>query len=428
MQTDNLCSDTYYRGKWYSRSGIGYNQISDKEADMSVAESLLRCYDLKVPASTALRHEVIDVMQIEGYCGLPSQPQMPYIASTGADASRILLVRNGYVSIDKILDAIKAHRPRPKTEWKNSSDIFSTWTKKYAYIPTAKCPKFHKFLKEVQPNKDNREALQKMAGLCLIPNSSYEKVFVLCGAAGSGKTTFLNVLKAMSGKECYCSVPLARMPDVSNGILLTEKLVNFSSDMSLGKEPEQVEAFLKSVASGEEIPVEQPNGTISLVNARARCIFETNTLPRFSDRSNAVWDRLYPIPFNQVFRGTGKQNPHLADELIEQELPGILNWAIEGLFKLLQQRTFPLIEDGLSTLVDCRVEYDSAAAFFMGEIQFNPHKRLRLDTMYLTYMTTWVKEHGVSPVGMTDFTRTFLRMFPGAQLDESLYIRGIFYR
>lgn len=245
----------YYRGKWYSPNGTGYKQISEKEVDISLAESLLHFYNLKEPVSTARRREVMDIMQTNNYCGLPAWKQMPCMISTGTDASRFLLMSNGFVSIDRIMDAIRDGKPRPKPML-SKGDIFSSWTKDYAYNPTAKCPKFRKFLKEVQPNKANRDALQKMAGICLIPDCSFEKVFVFCGAAGAGKTTCIKVLKAMLGKNCYCSVPLAKMPEVSNGDLLTEKLVNFSSDMSLGTNPEHVEAFLKSVASGEEIPVE----------------------------------------------------------------------------------------------------------------------------------------------------------------------------
>lgn len=425
---DHIPMLRYYMGKWYSYNGIGFEELNENEVDQDLILYLTRNESLKVTVSSGLRKEVLSAMQTPKLCGLSAQEyHMPCMISTRENASRTLLMANGHVSIDKILETMKAGRPRPKVK-ESTPDIFSTWTKGYDYVSTAKCPNFQKFLKGIQPNKSNRLALQKMAGLCLIPNSSYEKAFVFCGAAGSGKTTLMKVLKAMLGQNCYCSVPLAKMPEMSNGALLTGKLVNFSSDMSLGAAPEAVESFFKTVASGEEISFEQPDGTIRMANVMARCVFETNELPHFADKSNAVWDRLYPIPFNQVFRGTAKQNPHLADELIEQELSGVLNWALDGLFMVLQEKTFPLTEESWNTLVDWRVECDPVGAFLMDNYIVNPNRSVCPDMMYHYYLC-WKDRHGIlSVVGETDFTKTVLKMFPSAFVIDQERLQGVSYR
>lgn len=425
---DHIPTLRYYMGKWYSYNDIGFEERNANEVDKSVIYYLTRNETFKGAVSSDLRKEVLAAMQTTKLCGLSAQEyHMPCVISTREDASRILLMENGYVSVDKIMDTMKAGRPRPKTK-ESTPDILSTWTKGYDYVSTAKCPKFLKFLKEIQPNRANRLALQKMAGMLLIPNSSYEKAFVLCGAAGSGKTTLMKVLKAMLGKNCYCSIPMAKMPEVSNGTLLTEKLVNFSSDMSLGAEPEAVESFFKTVASGEEIPVEQPEGTIRMANVMARCVFEANELPHFADKSNAIWDRLYPIPFNQVFRGTAKQNPHLADELIEQELSGVLNWALDGLFMVLQEKTFPLSEESWNTLVDWRAECDPVGAFLMDSYTINPNRSSSPIWMYYDYLS-WKDKHGIlTAVGETDFTKTVLKLFPFAFVNDKGDLQGVSYR
>ena len=428
----NLPMQRYYKGQWYDCDYKGgYNQISSEAFEQSVTNSLIHFYNLKGAITAGLRRDIVDILQTNDFCGLSGQRyQMPCIISTGADASRILLMKNGYVSVDKIMDTMKAGRPRPKAK-DATPDLFSTWKKDYDYVSTAKCPNFLEFLKEIQPKKENREALQMMAGLCLVPDCAYEKVFVLCGVAGSGKTTFLKVLKAMLGKNCYCSIPLAKMPDPSNGTLLTEKLANISSDMSIEAENGHVEAFLKAVASGEEIPVEQPDGRgIRMANVMARCIFETNELPRFADKSNGIWSHLYPIPFNQVFRGTAKQNPRLADELIENELPGILNWALEGLFKLRAQKTFQQGRDSEAALINCRMVCDPAGAFLMENTEVNLDKRIVASNLHFDY-TLWAKENGVQAVSETELMKTVLRMYPNAYVyktSRAYWMKGIGYR
>ena len=221
------------------------------------------------------------------------------------------------------------------------------------------------------------------------------------------------------------------MPDLSNGTLLTEKLANISSDMSLGAESGHVEAFLKAVASGEEIPVEQPDGSgIRMANVMARCIFETNELPRFADKSNGIWSHLYPIPFNQVFRGTANQNPRLADELIEHELPGILNWALEGLFRLRSHKTFPQGSDSEAALIDCRMVCDPAGAFLMDTTEVNLDKRIVASNLHWDY-TLWAREKGAQIVSETELMKTVLRMYPNAYVYKAYsdyWMKGVGYR
>ena len=412
----------YYRGKWFSFTRNGYKQVSKEEIEGDITLSLTHCYDLNGVVSSDLRRDVLDILQTNDFYGLPEKEhQMPFLISTGTDASRILLMKNGYICVDTIMDTMKAGRPRPKTK-ETTPDLFSTWTKDYDYVSTARCPKFLKFLKEIQPDKANREMLQMMAGLCLIPDCSYERFFVLCGIAGSGKTTFLKVLKAMFGKNCYCSIPLAKLHEESNGVLLTEKLVNISSDMSLDAGTEHTEAFLQMVASGEDISIYDDNGNgPRWAKVTARCIFETNNLPRFSDKSNGVWGRLCLIPFHHVFRGTPKQNPHLADELIEQEMSGILNWALEGLFKLRTAKTFPLSKESLGTIIDWRKDCDSPGAYLMARIEVNPQRRLEPWMIYDNY-THWAEEHGIQPVERTELMKCVLRTYPTIHIQQ--YSKG----
>ena len=160
---DDIPTLRYYRGKWYSYNDIGFEELNENEVEQDVIMSLIRNESLKVAVSSDLRKEVLAAMQTTKLCGLSAQEyHMPCAISTREDASRTLLMANGYVSIDKILETMKAGRPRPKVK-ESTPDIFSTWTKGYDYVSTAKCPKFLQFLKEIQPNKSNRLALQKMA-------------------------------------------------------------------------------------------------------------------------------------------------------------------------------------------------------------------------------------------------------------------------
>ena len=60
----------------------------------------------------------------------------------------------------------------------------------------------------------------------------------------------------------------------------------------------------------------------------------TNELPRFSDSSGALASRFVMSILTDVFYG--RENPALTAELLE-EAPGIFNWALDGLDRLLER-------------------------------------------------------------------------------------------
>jgi P4 family phage/plasmid primase-like protien len=226
----------------------------------------------------------------------------------------------------------------------HTPDLFSTFAIGYNYDPAADCPCFIKYLNEVQPEADSRECLQMLAGLALIPDTRYEVIFILYGEGGTGKSVFLHILEKLVDSSNVCCLPLAKFAEKHSAHLLTEHLLNIVGDLPTaaeGSSLHHIEGYLKDVASGGLLPVERKNKDPYKAPAIARCIFASNSLPTFADRSNGIWDRLRIVSFNQRFRDTEKQNSNLKYEIAAQELPGILNWAIAGLAKLRKQARFP---------------------------------------------------------------------------------------
>jgi putative DNA primase/helicase len=63
-------------------------------------------------------------------------------------------------------------------------------------------------------------------------------------------------------------------------------------------------------------------------------MFLTNELPRFSDSSGALAGRFVILRMTESFYG--KEDTGLTQRLLA-ELPGILNWAIEGWHRLRER-------------------------------------------------------------------------------------------
>jgi len=69
----------------------------------------------------------------------------------------------------------------------------------------------------------------------------------------------------------------------------------------------------------------------------AKHIFSMNETPIITDRTYAMKRRLIILKFNQTFCGK-KEDKHLEDKLAK-ELPGILNWSLIGLSRVLQNES-----------------------------------------------------------------------------------------
>jgi phage/plasmid-associated DNA primase len=158
--------------------------------------------------------------------------------------------------------------------------------------------------------------------------------------------------------------------------------------------------------------------------ATARCVFASNTLPTMTDKTNGVWDRIRIIPFNQIFRGTDKQNTNLMEEL-KEELPGILNWALRGYVMLCERtassaiKTFPQCEEGSVALQKLREDSDHERAFLREttEASSDPEKYLETHNLYLRYKS-WALESGYRPVAENKFNAAIMRVYPTAIIDR----------
>ena len=413
------CLLRHYKGDWYLYMCGCYSQIPEEEIDKKLTGYLLRSGAEVV--SSAIRRDVLGNLKSDALCGLTvDKYTKPCLISTGEPAFGFVSMKNGIINIDEIANALENGLTPPAVR-PHTPDLFTTVRLPYEYDPTATCPKFEAYLEGVQPKAENREILQMLAGLLLTPDMTYNVAFFLYGVSGTGKSVFLTVMTEMIGKENTCCVPLGEFANRFSTWPLVETLANIVGDMPFMPESgrsAEVEGVLKEVTCGGRIKVERKGRDRFEANVTARCVFGTNSLPYFADKSGAIRDRLRIIPFNQVFRGTDKQNLFLEEELRE-ERSGILNWALRGLVKLREYTatadipTFPHCEDGRRILEEHLADCDHEGSFLLEETEANPDRHLGSLDVYHAYRD-WAKNLGYNPVGDKKFREAVLRVYPNA--------------
>lgn len=204
----------------------------------------------------------------------------------------------------------------------------------FAHDPGAPEPeRWLKFLQEVWPDDDEADcitALQEFMGYLLTPDTSLQKALLIVGRKRSGKGTIGRVMGKLVGDANTVGPSLNSFGRSDFGLepLLAKQLA-IVSDMRLSGRTDEaaVAENLLRITGEDRVSVNRKHRSALEVTLRARFVVMTNEAPRFADRSGALVSRFIVLPMRQSF--FGREDTGLTGALMA-ELPGILNWAVEG--------------------------------------------------------------------------------------------------
>jgi putative DNA primase/helicase len=285
---------------------------------------------------------------------------------------------------------------------------FLTYQLPYKYDSGAECPMFLSFLNEVLPDESAQQVLAEYLGYLFIRNGNKsikaEKMLVLYGSGANGKSVIFEIILALLGRENVTNYSLTALTD-SNGYYraqISNKLVNYGSEIGGKLEAD----MLKKMASGEPIEARLPYGRPLLLHDYAKLIFNCNQLPKDVEQTDAYFRRFLILPFNVTIE-EDKQDKLLASKIIDSELPGILNWVLEGLKRILNQGKFTKCKISEDILSRYKVESDSVQMFLE---EFNIQKSIDLKssvtikTAYNAYRE-YCGESGFKPLNKINFSK-----------------------
>lgn len=222
----------------------------------------------------------------------------------------------------------------------NTSELYVASRIPVEYDPNAKCPRWISFLNEILPNQIKEIMwLQEYIGYCLYRTWDWDKVVMLLGDGDNGKSTLLEIVRSLLGKD---NCPTIGLYDLCNGrwyqAELYLKLCNIDADTAT-KDLENTSRF-KTATGGDQIMGERKGKNPFFFQSHCKHFMSCNTMPYCYDDTDAFYRRWFIIKFFEQFpEGDPRRDPQLLDKLTV-ELPGILNWALEGLRRLLTNNMF----------------------------------------------------------------------------------------
>jgi len=211
-----------------------------------------------------------------------------------------------------------------------------------AYDAGARCPLIENFIFEVCYEADIN-TVQEWIGYLLWKNYFVKKGVIIVGEGDTGKTTFLNLMGKFVGEENISGVSLQKLSgDKFAGAHLYNKHANVYDDLSSG-DIVDVGAF-KIATGGGYITGEYKFGDQFQFKNFAKLMFATNRIPgvKVDDDDLAYYKRWIVFRFENVFDDNNKQtNKNLIVKLTsDEEMSGLLNWALVGLKRLLKNGMF----------------------------------------------------------------------------------------
>lgn len=249
--------------------------------------------------------------------------------------TNLLCLRNGVLD----LDTMKLHNHSHKYRFIAKLPL--------VYNKDAHCIKILEFLADVLKEKDI-EAIQEWFGFMLVREYFLKKAVIIRGEKDTGKTTFINLAIKFIGEE---NISTKSMQKLSEGkwqtAALYKKHANIADDLTA--DDVYNGGVFKQITGRSPVDGEEKFGdSFTFINF-AKLMFACNRIPRINNDidDNAFWDRWMIFDFTNVFNAKDKNTNFnkLQDIASEEELSGLLNWAIIGLKRLQKQGYFSYHRD-----------------------------------------------------------------------------------
>lgn len=263
------------------------------------------------------------------------------------------------------------------------------------YDQSATCPTWGKFLHTVT-NGDGEliQFLQSAVGYTLTGSNREQCLFFLHGSGCNGKGVFSETIKRLIG-EYGQTAPESLFTKDRNQSATNDVARLAGCRMAIAAELEEGSCFaesrIKSLTGGDTITARFLHQEFFDFAPSHHFWISGNHKPTVKGSDLGIWRRIRLIPFN-VRISEAQKDPKLADKLAD-ELPGILNWALEGCLRW--QR------DGLKTpqcvkqaTEEYRIDEDVVGQFLQDCTIEDASDRVLISSLYEAYQA-WAIKGGI---------------------------------
>lgn len=308
--------------------------------------------------------------------------------------------RNGMLNIETM--DLQAHKP----------ELFSTVQIPWTYNPSADCPGWKAWLEERLPEAEVRDLIQEMFGYCLAGNRiNYHKFFFLYGDGGTGKSTVVDILTRMIGKENTVSLQLQELDNPFTRAMLVGKRLYLAKELT--RDSLKHIGLVKAITSGDPINVEKKHKDGYSYYPQGRFVMESNVRANTPDSSDGFFRRLLQVTFRKKIK-KDEMDFSLAEKLA-LEMEGIFFWALQGLKRLMERGHFAETADSREAAEQLEMHRASVKAFMDHCVELVDDMAFKISaTSLFTTYNDWCEWEHVKPYyeEAGPFSRELLNRMP----------------
>ena len=266
-----------------------------------------------------------------------------------------------------------------------------------AYCPDAPAPvRWLSFLDGLLYTEDI-PTLQEFIGYCLIPSNKGQRMMLIKGSGGEGKSQIGTVLSHLFG----CNAKNGSVGKVSENRFARADLehIHLMIDDDMRMEALKQTNYVKSIVTAQDKMDLEKKGKQSYQGwMYARLLaFSNGDLQSLYDRSDGFYRRQLILTTKEK-PAARKDDPDIAEKMC-RELEGIFLWAFEGLQRLVRnQFRFSESERAKGNRDVVKQDANNVILFMESTqyVELNPNKSISSKELYAIY-TIWCEENAFSP-------------------------------
>ena len=303
---------------------------------------------------------------------------------------------------------LKAHAPTD----------YNTVRLPYIYNPKAKADNWLKFIDDITAgNKEAQATLQEFPGYALLPHNIFQKCLLLKGGGANGKSVYTDVISEVfgglgdDGKGYVSHVEPGKFREQFRLMPFMYSFINVSSDTET--DLKGAEGVFKRIVAGEILEDSYKFRDNVQFATRTKLMMCCNNFPVTGDTSEGFMRRFLIVEFPMHY--VSNPRPHTNERKIDyslkakllQELPGIFNWIVQGMQRLIRQNGFTASQRELKLLQEFRCVNNHVFAFVEENMHifFNEDssgKRINKRDIFRAYIA-WCEGEYIQPISAHRF-------------------------
>lgn len=288
----------------------------------------------------------------------------------------------------------------------HSADLLLSKLCNANYNPAATCTLWDKTVNEImQGDTEKIKYLQKMSGRFLTGDTSEEEFYIFFGATTrNAKSTITELLLYLLGDYATTISPesLAIKANKDSRTASPDITKLAGTRFVVASEPPRRMLFdsslVKTLTGRDTVSARFLHENEFQFKPKFKLILNSNYLPVINDKTVFSSNRVKVIPFERHF-AEKEQNKHLKEQL-QQEIDGILNWCIEGLYMYRKEGLEP--PEAVRTATHEYSEDSDKTGKFISECLVRSEHNLAAKDVYEKY-SQWCNDCGLGIDGRTSF-------------------------